>query len=171
MTGLWITEAIPIYVTSLIPMVLGPLLQLSYPSKISPAYSKDTNMLTLGGLLMACAMENNNVHRRIAISILRLVGSDPKINVLAEETQNTIQESANNSHLQLRDAEQGTVITTRHPVSSKRLKEVFRMNAGLSLCIAYASSVGGIATTIGTPTNTFLYGSVIQYVYFYNSLS
>ncbi|CAH8856383.1 unnamed protein product [Trichobilharzia szidati] len=190
MTGLWISEVIPIYVTGLIPMVLGPLLQISYPSKISPAYTMDTNMLTLGGLLMACAVENNDVHKRIAISILRLFGSDPKMyvsgnlilailelllfteeedyletdggNELSEEGRNTVQESTHNSYSQLNDVELSPDHIVRQSMSTKRLKEVFRMNAGLSLSISYASSVGGIATTIGTPPNTYLYGLIVN---------
>nr|CAH8854623.1 unnamed protein product [Trichobilharzia regenti] len=212
MSGLWITEIIPIYVTGLIPMVLGPLLQLSYPSKISPAYTTDTNMLTLGGLLMACAVENNDVHKRIAISILRLFGSDPKMllfgimlpswflsmwmsntattammitivdalltnltkieeedyletdggNELLQEERNTVQERTHNSYSQLNDAELSPDHVVRQSMSPKRLKEVLRMNAGLSLSISYASSVGGIATTVGTPPNTYLYGLIVS---------
>ncbi|VDP97606.1 unnamed protein product [Trichobilharzia regenti] len=85
MTGLWVTEAIPIYVTALIPLVFGPLLGIAPASVISPSYTKvgvvifDTNILFFGGLMVACAIENNYIHKRIAISILKLVGSDPKM--------------------------------------------------------------------------------------------
>ncbi|CAH8287500.1 unnamed protein product [Heterobilharzia americana] len=82
MTGLWVTEAIPIYITALVPLVFGPLLGIAPASVISPSYMKDTNVLFFGGLMVACAMENNYIHKRIAISVLKLVGSDPKMLML-----------------------------------------------------------------------------------------
>ncbi|CAL8104199.1 unnamed protein product [Calicophoron daubneyi] len=82
MAGYWLTEAIPIYVTSLIPVLLGPALGIISSAQITPAYMKDTNMLFIGGLLVACAMEYRKLHTRIAISVLKLVGPDPKMLML-----------------------------------------------------------------------------------------
>ncbi|VDP97607.1 unnamed protein product [Trichobilharzia regenti] len=83
-------------------------------------------------------------------------------NELLQEERNTVQERTHNSYSQLNDAELSPDHVVRQSMSPKRLKEVLRMNAGLSLSISYASSVGGIATTVGTPPNTYLYGLIVS---------
>ncbi|CAH8856386.1 unnamed protein product [Trichobilharzia szidati] len=210
MTGLWVTEAIPIYITALIPLVFGPLLGIAPASVISPSYTKDTNILFFGGLMVACAIENNYIHKRIAISILKLVGSDPKMLMLGfmlpswflsmwmsntataammitivdalltdflkmEEEEDNAEYNYNNEFIQ--DTPKSLNRSLCHcrqliiqiddnqqelpPITAeKNLKRTKRMNIGFSLSIAYACSIGGIATTIGTPANSILQGQV-----------
>ncbi|CAH8579444.1 unnamed protein product [Schistosoma turkestanicum] len=211
MTGLWMTEVIPIYVTALIPLVFGPLLGLAPASTISPSYTKDTNILFFGGLMMACAIENNYVHKRIAISILKLVGSDlkmlmlgfmlpswflsmwmsntattammitivdPLLNDLMKVDEEDNKERKNSNELtmdsgkpdqideedtQLADA---NFVQFHHldltPEVSNNQPKLRLMSVGFSLSIAYASSVGGVATLIGTPPNSILQGTILN---------
>lgn len=82
MAGYWLTEVIPIYVTALFPILLAPLLGLTSSLTICPAYMKDSNMLFVGGLVIACAIEHHNLQKRVALFVLKIVGSDPKMLML-----------------------------------------------------------------------------------------
>lgn len=211
MTGLWVTEIIPIYVTALIPLVFGPLLGIAPASTISPSYTRDTNMLFFGGLMMACAIENNYVHRRVAISFLKLVGSDPKMLMLGfmlpswflsmwmSNTATTammitivdpllndlvkVEEGDEDEHDDSNELNLGSVkpemnngqdfqvsntnfgqhhhVVAKSEVSNEQSK-LNRMSIGFSLSIAYASSIGGVATIIGTPPNSILQGTTLN---------
>ncbi|KAK3083871.1 hypothetical protein FSP39_004398 [Pinctada imbricata] len=79
MAILWLTEAIPIPVTSLIPIFLLPLLGVSSAKEVSGSYVTDTSMLFLGGLIVAVAVEESGLHRRVALSILKIVGGQPNL--------------------------------------------------------------------------------------------
>ncbi|CAH8624208.1 unnamed protein product [Schistosoma mattheei] len=211
MSGLWVTEIIPIYVTALIPLVFGPLLGIAPASTISPSYTRDTNMLFFGGLMMACAIENNYVHKRIAISFLKLVGSDPKMLMLGfmlpswflsmwmsntattammitildplltdlmkvdeadEEEHNDSNESTLSSvKPEIGNGQDSQVSNTNcvqndNPVATSKVSneqsKLKRMSIGFSLSIAYASSIGGVATIIGTPPNSILQGTTLS---------
>lgn len=74
----WMTEALPIAVTSLIPMVLFPLLGVCSTNEVGVNYLKSTNFMFIGGLILALAVEQSGLHQRIALRILLLIGTSPR---------------------------------------------------------------------------------------------
>ena len=78
MAGYWVTESLPLPVTALIPMVLFPLMGILDSDKTSLCYLKETNMMFIGGLVIAIAIEHCNLHRRVALYVIGMVGCSPR---------------------------------------------------------------------------------------------
>lgn len=153
MAAWWITEAVPMAVTSLLPVALFPLLGIVDGVKVSSLYFNHVIFLFIGGFLMAFAMEKWNVHRRIALRILLLFGVSPgKILfgfMLATAFLSMWMSNTATTMMMLPIV----IATTQKLEDTLGKKAVSRYSVGLLLAIAYASSIGGIATLVGTPTN------------------
>ncbi|XP_025089776.1 solute carrier family 13 member 2-like [Pomacea canaliculata] len=78
MAALWITEALPMAVTSLLPVVLFPMMGVMPADKVSATYFSDASLLLFGGLAVTIALEEHNLHKRIALFALNIVGTQPR---------------------------------------------------------------------------------------------
>lgn len=162
----WITEAVPIPATSLLPILLYPLLGILNAKGVTAKYADPTIYLFMGGFFIAVTMERWNLHRRIALYTIKLVGTSPtKMTLGFMIATGFISMWVSNTATAMMMVPIGlAVITQVTGISSKQLLEgsvgVKEQNfgKGLMLAIAYSASIGGVATIIGTPPNTIMVG-------------
>ncbi|NWZ49014.1 S13A2 protein, partial [Haliaeetus albicilla] len=237
----WCTEALPLAVTALFPVLLFPLMNIMDSTTVCREYLKDTNMLFIGGLLMAIAIENWHLHKRVALRVLLITGvrpalllmgfmivtaflsmwisntattammvpiaqavleqlhkSEMEFSTVSQASENInkafeLQEKSTKSDSSKETEEKGEWVMgvfavmeddlmpsslSKLLVNSKRKIHILTVEEdrernenlreekhkkfckGMSLCICYSASIGGIATLTGTTPNLVLQGQV-----------
>jgi len=156
----WLSEAIPLYATALLPLVSFPLLGVRSMKATAEPYAHPLIFLFLGGFLIALTMERWGLHRRFALVSLRLVGERPThmVGGFMVVTAVLSMWSSNSAAAILMLAVATSVIklvASRVDVEDNDERS-HPFALALLLGVAYAASIGGIATPIGTPPNLFL---------------
>lgn len=159
----WATEALPIPVTSLLPIVLVPALGISDIKSTTAAYANPTIYLFLGGFLLGIAMQRWDLHRRVALHTLKLAGHSPRRQIAGFMiATGFISMWVSNTATSIMMLPIGmSVVSLMSSGQDERDSgdpELKRYAAALLLAIAYSASLGGIATLIGTPPNALLAG-------------
>ncbi len=152
----WITEALPLYVTSLLPLILLPALGVLDARKVSASYAEPTIFLFMGGFFLAVAMQRWGLHKRIAAITLKTLGSQPRrllFGVMA--TTAMISLFVSNTATTLMIYPIGLALMAQMGTGSS---ERNGFGTALMLGIAYAASIGGVGTLIGTTPNVILAG-------------
>ena len=163
----WITEAVPIPVTSLLPLVLFPLTQGLDVKETASSYGDETIFLFMGGFMIALAMEKWNLHRRIALTIISVIGTNSDRIVLGfMVATGFLSMWISNTATAMMMVPIGLAIiyqfseTLKDDPSVYTTPQNFSFGKALMLGIAYSASLGGISTLIGTPPNTLLAGAI-----------
>ncbi len=153
MSILWMTEAMPISATSLIPLILFPLTGTISGKQAAEAYMNSTIFLFLGGFIIAIAMEKWNLHKRIALNVINLFGNTPSLMILGFMIAAAfISMWISNTATAVMLLPIGIAIISKMELSFGR-EDTKTFSIALMLGIAYACSIGGISTLIGTPPN------------------
>ena len=164
----WITEAIPMPVVAMLPLVLFPLLGISTLKETSLAYGDSILFLFLGGFMIGLAIEKWNLHARIALTIIKITGTSGDKIVLGFilATGFLSMWLSNTATTMMMYPIAASLI---HVVGENRGSQGNMKNFSLTvmLAIAYASNFGGIATLIGTPPNV-AFAAFIRTKYNYN---
>lgn len=156
----WVTEAVPIAVTALLPLVLFPLSGAMDIKTTGASYGHPIIFLFVGGFMIATAIERWNLHRRVALGIIAKVGSEPKSIILGFMVATALLSMwISNTATTIMMVPIGLAIVGQ--LSSKEDVDNTFAKA-LLLGIAYSASIGGIATLIGTPTNVIFSGVVLD---------
>lgn len=157
----WATEAIPLSVTALLPIIVLPLTGVATIEASAVPYADPIIFLFLGGFLVALAVERSQVHRRIALLIFRALGKSGRglvggfmlasalISMWISNTSTTLMLFPIAMSLAL-------VVTETSPGMSDKERHDFKI--ALLLGLAYGASIGGVATLVGSPTNAFMAG-------------
>ena len=158
----WITEAVPIYVTALIPIILFPLSGGLELKQTTAAYGHKFVFLFVGGFILAIAIEKWKLHKRIALNIIGLVGTK-KSNIILGFMIATAFLSMwiSNTATAVMILPVGLAIISQLKDNPKTIEnENLVFGKTLMLAIAYSASIGGMATLIGTPPNLVLAGVI-----------
>ncbi|WP_156165960.1 DASS family sodium-coupled anion symporter [Spongiibacter sp. IMCC21906] len=150
----WASEAIPIPATALLPLILCPLLGIADLTEVAPAYAHPIIFLFFGGFVLGIAMQRWNLHRRIALFILKRSGGEARAQIagfmLATAFLSMWVSNTATSVMMLPIA---LSVLAYHSGNSRQANN-FRKT--LLLAVAYSASIGGMATLIGTPPNALL---------------
>jgi len=157
----WITDVIPVYVTSLLPLAAFPLLGTATMEEAAGAYGDPLIFLFFGGFILALALERWGLHRRVALNVLRSVGSRPDhiigafmgisafISLWVTNTATTLMMLP--VALSVADT-----LADAHPEGRAAEPRTANVGTALMLGVAYAASIGGMGTMIGTAPNVFV---------------
>jgi sodium-dependent dicarboxylate transporter 2/3/5 len=158
----WITEAVSIPATALLPLVLFPFLGILDLNATAANYANPTVFLFMAGFVFALAMEKHHLHTRIALYIVRLVGTESDRLVLGFMIATAfVSMWVNNTATTLLMLPIATSVLTlmKEEFVNQGMEGEFRNFAvSILLSLAYCAGIGGIATIIGTPTNAVLIG-------------
>lgn len=163
MAGLWVTQAVPLAAASLLPLALFPLFGIQSAEDTSKAFVEDVLFLYIGGMILALGIERWNLHRRIALNIVSLVGVSPRRLVLGFGAASFgLSMWISNTACTMLMLPIGLAMLKILDDGDDSSNSVIRRSAPLAvpllLMLAYASSLGGMATLIGTPTNSAAIG-------------
>ncbi len=148
----WMSEAIPLFATALMPLVLFPLLGIMPGRDTAPIYLNSTIVLFIGGFMIALTMQKWNLHRRIALDIIHRVGGGPARLVLGFMIAAAFLSMwVSNTATAVMMVPIGLAIVLQ--VESRAGDAAHPLSVGLMLGIAYGCSVGGMTTLVGTPPN------------------
>jgi sodium-dependent dicarboxylate transporter 2/3/5 len=156
----WLTEALPIYATALLPLALFPLAGVGTIRETAAPYAHELIFLFMGGFMLALAMQRSGLHRRFALMTLRLVGDRPRnmvggfmgvAAVLSMWVSNTA-----TAVMMLPVGLSVLELAEEHAPAGWNDRIRHHFGLALLLGIAYGASIGGVATPVGTPPNLFL---------------
>jgi len=149
----WVAEIIPLGITSLLPFILFPVLGIMNGKEVASNYFNDIIFLFLGGFLFALAMQKWNLHRRIALKLLLIVGNSPARIMLGFMLATSFLSMwiSNTATTMLMVPILLSIILKMEEVNSDNGIKSF--STGLLLAVAYSASIGGISTLVGTPPN------------------
>lgn len=163
MVSWWVTEAVHVSVTALIPMVLLPMMGIIDIKTATASYGNPVIFLFMGGFVIALGLEKHNLHQRIALNLIKLTGTSGDgiilgfclatglISMWISNTATAI--------MMLPIAMSVThLLTSELSDATSEGKNYRNFGTGLMLCIAYSASIGGMATIIGTPPNVVMVG-------------
>jgi solute carrier family 13 (sodium-dependent dicarboxylate transporter), member 2/3/5 len=164
----WMCESMPIPATSLLPIALFPMLGIMKTQAATAPYASHLIFLFMGGFIIALSMQRWNLHRRIAMNIVKAVGFSPGRLIFGFMVATGVLSAfVSNTATTVMMMPIGLAIIT-HIIDEGRKEgldkeidfspENFAFGLNLMLGIAYAASIGGVATLIGTPPNTVLAG-------------
>lgn len=166
----WISEAIPLAATSLLPLALFPLLGLGTAAESAAPYANHLVYLFLGGFMLAQSMQRWNLHRRMALTIVHRIGTSPSRIVLgfmcaAGFVSMWVSNTATTAMMMpigLAVIQQAVEAVEKEGADIDTRPGHFHFGTNLMLGIAYGASIGGVATIIGTPPNVFLAGAMAE---------
>ena len=160
----WMTEVIPIPVTALLPIVLAPLLGVASVNEATAPYAHPTIYLFLGGFMLGMAMQRWDLHKRIALHIMLLTGTEARWQIAGFMLATAflsmwVSNTATSVMMLPIGLSVAGMMQTTHPNPQHG-----EFTKALLLAIAYSASIGGLATLIGTPPNA-LFAAFMQETY------
>lgn len=169
----WMTQALPLEVTSLLPLVLFPLLGIQSAKEVAGTYFTDSSFLYLGGFIIALGIERWSLHRRLALTIVAGLGVGRRRLVLGLMLATFVismwisNTAATLLMLPIGLAVLDTVTASWPPPAGAQAAPphadpaLRHLSMAATLGIGYAATIGGMATLVGTPTN-LVYANVFQ---------
>lgn len=162
----WVTEAAPIPVTALLPMIMFPLFTVATAREAAAPYGDSIIFLFMGGFMIALGLEKHNLHTRIALNLIRLTGTSGNGIIMGFMLSTAlISMWISNTATAVMMLPIATSVTKllAGEISDADKPKFERFATGLMLSIAYAASIGGIATIIGTPPNVVTVGFIKRF--------
>ncbi|SFF64270.1 solute carrier family 13 (sodium-dependent dicarboxylate transporter), member 2/3/5 [Halobacillus alkaliphilus] len=163
----WVTEALPIPITSLLPLLLFPITGVMETGEVSTSYGDPLIFLFAGSFMIALTMEKWNLHRRIALAIIAFIGSSPNMIILGFMVATGFLSMWISNTASTMMMVPISLAVTKHVADSlKKSSEVdvspgnFPFGTAIMLGTAYSATIGGFGTLIGAPANTILAATV-----------
>lgn len=158
MAAWWMSEALPLYVTAILPFIVLPLLGIADANKTAATYYSPIMFLFLGGAFLALAIERTGLHRRLAFAILSRAGASRWQLLLSVMAATAIISSfVSNTSTALIMMPMALAMLAAGGIGKD---DTGGMAGALPMGIAFAASIGGLGTLIGTPTNAIAAGMI-----------